>query len=331
MLYFIILFFNYYYLPLNINLSVSILKIKGEEFTVLASCGDPYLGGEDFDQLLTKFALIQLIKKIEKKGDDDDEEDDDNDNEEEKEQEKKDYSTEEIEKDFKDYENEINKFYDKKNKKAYNSLFKIRKEIEEIKKQLSSLSEVTYSIDVSELNNPLMLRITRETYENLCEKLWNKCYEPLDKALKLSKLTKEKIDKIVLVGGSSRTPKIQEKVKNYFHGKEAEEKMNKIIKIKIEKTRIIQKIFNETESEEEESKEEFQDKSSSIFSSSNSDFKTEKFSPKTSIISKQNSKKEREEFGIAVNEYPEEETYEAAAKDLYGDMLKEAAEKFAKK
>ena len=42
-------------------------------------------------------------------------------------------------------------------------------------------------------------------------------------------------------------------------------------------------------------------------------------------------KKEREEFGIAVNEYPEEETYEAAAKDLYGDMLKEAAEKFAKK
>ena len=73
--------------------------------------------------------------------------------------------------------------------------------------------------------------------------------------------------------------------------KEAEEKMNKIIKIKIEKTRIIQKIFNETDSEEEESKEEFQDKSSSIFSSSNSDFKTEKFSPKTSIISKQNSKK----------------------------------------
>ena len=64
--------------------------------------------------------------------------------------------------------------------------------------------------------------------------------------------------------------------------------MNKIIKIKIEKTRIIQKIFNETDSEEEESKEEFQDKSSSIFSSSNSDFKTEKFSPKTSIISKQN-------------------------------------------
>ncbi len=201
---------------------VSILNIKGEEFTVLASCGENYLGGEDFDELLTKFALIQLIKKIEKKGDDDDDkEDDDNDDEEEKEQEKKDYSTEEIEKDFKDYENEINKFYDKKNKKAYNSLFKIRKEIEEIKKQLSSLSEVTYSIDVSELNNPLMLRITRETYENLCEKLWNKCYEPLDKALKLSKLTKEKIDKIVLVGGSSRTPKIQEKVKNYFHGKEA--------------------------------------------------------------------------------------------------------------
>jgi hypothetical protein len=42
-------------------------------------------------------------------------------------------------------------------------------------------------------------------------------------------------------------------------------------------------------------------------------------------------KKEREEFGIAVNEYPEEETYEAAARDLYGEMLKEAAEKYAEK
>ena len=46
---------------------VSILNIKDEEFTVLASCGEDHLGGVDFDELLTKFALIQLIKKIEKK------------------------------------------------------------------------------------------------------------------------------------------------------------------------------------------------------------------------------------------------------------------------
>ncbi len=97
----------------------------------------------------------------------------------------------------------------------------MRKEIEEIKKQLSSLSENTYSIYVSELDNPLMLKITRKTYENLCKKVWNKFYEPINNALKSSKLTKEEIDKIMFVGGSSRTPKIQEMVENYFPGKEA--------------------------------------------------------------------------------------------------------------
>ena len=42
-------------------------------------------------------------------------------------------------------------------------------------------------------------------------------------------------------------------------------------------------------------------------------------------------KKERDEFGIAVNEYPEEEIYEAAAKDIYTEMLKETADKYVSK
>ena len=42
-------------------------------------------------------------------------------------------------------------------------------------------------------------------------------------------------------------------------------------------------------------------------------------------------KKEREEFKIAVNEYPDEEVYEAAKKDLYNDMLKETADKYMEK
>ena len=50
--------------------------------------------------------------------------------------------------------------------------------------------------------------------------LWEKCFEVVDKTLKLSKLKKEDINEIVLVGGSTRTPKIQEMVKKYFNGKE---------------------------------------------------------------------------------------------------------------
>ena len=50
--------------------------------------------------------------------------------------------------------------------------------------------------------------------------LWEKCFDIVDKTLKLSNLKKEDINEIVLVGGSTRTPKIQEMVKKYFNGKE---------------------------------------------------------------------------------------------------------------
>ena len=47
-----------------------------------------------------------------------------------------------------------------------------------------------------------------------------KMFKIVDKILKLSKLKKEDINEIILVGGSTRTPKIQEMVKEYFNGKE---------------------------------------------------------------------------------------------------------------
>ena len=50
--------------------------------------------------------------------------------------------------------------------------------------------------------------------------LFEKCFKIVDDALKLAKLKKEEIDDIILVGGSTRTPKIQEMIKNYFNGKE---------------------------------------------------------------------------------------------------------------
>ena len=43
---------------------VSILKIKGEEFTVLASCGDPHLGGEDFNELLVEYIIKEFKEEI---------------------------------------------------------------------------------------------------------------------------------------------------------------------------------------------------------------------------------------------------------------------------
>ena len=47
--------------------------------------------------------------------------------------------------------------------------------------------------------------------------LWKKCLIKIDEALQLAKLKKENIDEIILVGGSTRTPKVKEMVKNYFN------------------------------------------------------------------------------------------------------------------
>ena len=69
------------------------------------------------------------------------------------------------------------------------------------------------------------LNIERTTYEGLCKDLWDICIVKIEEALKLAKLKKENIDEIILVGGSVRTPKIQEMVKNYF-GKEPLQNVN---------------------------------------------------------------------------------------------------------
>ncbi len=64
------------------------------------------------------------------------------------------------------------------------------------------------------------MNILLKDYENLCIDLWKKCFKSVDNALSIAKLKKEDIDDIILVGGSSRTPKIQQMIKEYFNGKE---------------------------------------------------------------------------------------------------------------
>ena len=56
--------------------------------------------------------------------------------------------------------------------------------------------------------------------------LWEKCLIKIDEALKLAKLKKEEIDEIILVGGSTRTPKIKEMVQKYFNGKQPLQDIN---------------------------------------------------------------------------------------------------------
>ena len=58
--------------------------------------------------------------------------------------------------------------------------------------------------------------ITRDEFENICEPLFKKIKITLEDSLRNAKLTKNDIQEIILIGGSTRIPKIKEIVKNYF-------------------------------------------------------------------------------------------------------------------
>ena len=61
--------------------------------------------------------------------------------------------------------------------------------------------------------------LTRFTFEQLCKEIFERMREPLDKAINDSGLTKDDIEDIVLIGGSTRIPKVQTFLENYFNGR----------------------------------------------------------------------------------------------------------------
>ena len=100
------------------------------------------------------------------------------------------------------------------NKKVINRLKNI---CENAKIYLSTTQETTLSIDNVAFNIDLNIELTRFSFEDMCQKYFDKCFEIIKQALKDANLTKEQIDDIVLVGGSSKIPKIQEMIQNYFN------------------------------------------------------------------------------------------------------------------
>ena len=110
-----------------------------------------------------------------------------------------------------------------KNPKA---LIRLKKECENAKKNLSSSQKTV--IEVNEIINgkDLYIEITRDKFEQLCNDLFEKCIPALDELLKDAKLTKEKLNDIYLIGGSSRIPKIQTILAEYFKGKQLNKSLN---------------------------------------------------------------------------------------------------------
>jgi len=100
------------------------------------------------------------------------------------------------------------------------SLRRLRTACENAKRTLSSSTVANIEIDSLFEGIDFNTTITRAKFENLCENLFRKTMDPVDQVLRDSKLSKSEIDEIVLVGGSTRIPKIQQLLSEYFNGKE---------------------------------------------------------------------------------------------------------------
>ncbi|ONI04443.1 hypothetical protein PRUPE_6G321700 [Prunus persica] len=120
----------------------------------------------------------------------------------------------------------IKKKYNKDISKDNKALGKLRKECERAKRALSSQHQVRVEIeslfDGVDFSEPL----TRARFEELNLDLFKKTMGPVKKALEDAGLKKKDIHEIVLVGGSTRIPKVQQLLKDFFDGKEPNKGVN---------------------------------------------------------------------------------------------------------
>jgi len=106
------------------------------------------------------------------------------------------------------------------------ALAKLRREIEKAKRSLSSVHQVKVEIESLVDGEDFSETLTRARFEELNNDLFRKTLKPVQNVLKDSGLKKTDIHEIVLVGGSTRIPKVQQLIKDFFNGKEPNRGIN---------------------------------------------------------------------------------------------------------
>ena len=95
----------------------------------------------------------------------------------------------------------------------------------ELSSQNSTEINLPYIMPVDGIPKHLVKTLTRANFERICDDIFKRCIAPADDALKKAKLEKSDINDVILVGGSTRIPRVQELVKNFF-GKEPNKSVN---------------------------------------------------------------------------------------------------------
>lgn len=100
------------------------------------------------------------------------------------------------------------------------SIRRLRTACERAKRELSSAMTSSIEVDAFYQGIDFMSQISRARFEELNMDLFHRCLKCVDKVLTDGKMSKTQIDEIVLIGGSSRIPKVQALLRDYFNGKE---------------------------------------------------------------------------------------------------------------
>lgn len=122
------------------------------------------------------------------------------------------------------------KLYKKKKgkdiRKDNRAVQKLRREVEKAKRALSSSHQVRIEIESFYEGDDFSETLTRAKFEELNMDLFRSTMKPVQKVLEDADMNKKDVDEIVLVGGSTRIPKVQQLVKEFFNGKEPSRGIN---------------------------------------------------------------------------------------------------------
>jgi len=120
--------------------------------------------------------------------------------------------------------------FKRKNKKDISqnkrAIRRLRTACERAKRTLSASAQANIEIDSLHEGVDFYTSITRARFEELCADLFRGTLEPVEKSLRDAKMDKAQIHEIVLVGGSTRIPKVQKLLQDFFNGKELNKSIN---------------------------------------------------------------------------------------------------------
>jgi molecular chaperone DnaK len=110
------------------------------------------------------------------------------------------------------------------------ALQRLKEAAEKAKCELSTVMETEINLPfiTADASGPkhLLMKLTRARYEQMCEDIFQRSVGPVKQALQDAGLSPDKIDEVVLVGGSTRIPRVQQIVKDLFRGKEPHKGVN---------------------------------------------------------------------------------------------------------